>query len=72
MVEYGAELFAWLEDGGLFYVCGDATWMAKDVVRDLHEVIATHGTLSTEQAADYALEYILLGASQRVELASKR
>ncbi|MEN0140617.1 MAG: sulfite reductase subunit alpha [Rhodococcus sp. (in: high G+C Gram-positive bacteria)] len=53
MIENGAELFAWLEDGGHFYVCGDATRMAKDVDRALHEVIATHGTLSTEQAAEY-------------------
>lgn len=53
MLENGAELFAWLEDGGHFYVCGDATRMAKDVDRALHDVIATHGTLSTEQAAEY-------------------
>ncbi|MDV7086375.1 sulfite reductase subunit alpha [Rhodococcus opacus] len=53
MLENGAELFAWLEDGGRFYVCGDATRMAKDVDRALHDVIATHGTLSTEQAAEY-------------------
>ena len=53
MLENGAELFAWLEEGGHFYVCGDATRMAKDVDQALHEVVATHGGLSTEQAADY-------------------
>ncbi|NLE80737.1 MAG: sulfite reductase subunit alpha [Rhodococcus sp.] len=53
MLENGKELFAWLEDGGHFYVCGDATRMAKDVDRALHQVIETHGTMSAEDAAEY-------------------
>jgi sulfite reductase (NADPH) flavoprotein alpha-component len=53
MLENGKELFAWLEDGGHFYVCGDATRMAKDVDRALHQVIATHGGLSAEDASEY-------------------
>jgi sulfite reductase (NADPH) flavoprotein alpha-component len=53
MVENGAELFAWLEQGGYFFVCGDAYRMAKDVDKALHDVIATHGKLSEQQAIDY-------------------
>ncbi|MDO9164271.1 MAG: sulfite reductase subunit alpha [Methylococcaceae bacterium] len=53
MLENGAELFAWLEQGGYFFVCGDAYRMAKDVDKALHEVIATHGKLSEQQAIDY-------------------
>ncbi|MFD4367745.1 sulfite reductase subunit alpha [Rhodococcus sp. NPDC058521] len=53
MLENGKELFSWLEDGGHFYVCGDATRMAKDVDRALHEVIETHGGMSVEDAAEY-------------------
>ncbi len=53
MIENGAELFAWLEQGGYFFVCGDAYRMAKDVDKALHEVIATHGKLSEQQAIDY-------------------
>lgn len=53
MREHGAELYAWLQDGGHFYVCGDATRMAKDVDDALHQVIATHGGLSAEKTADY-------------------
>lgn len=53
MLENGAELFAWLEQGGYFFVCGDAYRMAKDVDKALHEVIAAHGKLTPEQAVDY-------------------
>jgi len=53
MREQGAELFAQLEQGGYFFVCGDAYRMAKDVDKALHDVIATHGNLSADQAADY-------------------
>ncbi|MDV2476132.1 sulfite reductase subunit alpha [Rhodococcus zopfii] len=53
MKEHGAELFAWLEDGGHFYICGDASRMAKDVDRALHEIIAEHGGLSEDAAAAY-------------------
>jgi sulfite reductase (NADPH) flavoprotein alpha-component len=53
MIENGAELFTWLEQGGYFFVCGDAYRMAKDVDKALHEVISTHGRLSEQQAIDY-------------------
>ncbi|MGJ0429393.1 sulfite reductase subunit alpha [Methylobacter sp.] len=53
MRENGAELFAWLEQGGYFFVCGDAYHMAKDVDKALHDVIAEHGKMSEQQAIDY-------------------
>jgi sulfite reductase (NADPH) flavoprotein alpha-component len=53
MLENAAELFAWLEAGAHFYVCGDATRMAKDVDAALHQVIVTAGGKSAEQAAEY-------------------
>ena len=53
MREYGKELFEWLEQGGYFFVCGDAYRMAKDVDKALLEVIAEHGKLSEQQAIDY-------------------
>jgi len=53
MREQGAELFTQLEQGAYFFVCGDAYRMAKDVDKALHELIATHGQLSEEQAAEY-------------------
>lgn len=49
----GAELFAWLARGGYFFVCGDALRMAKDVDQALHDIIAEHGKMSADDAADY-------------------
>jgi sulfite reductase (NADPH) flavoprotein alpha-component len=53
MRENGRDLFAWLEEGACFYVCGDASRMAKDVEDALRDIIATHGGLSAEAANDY-------------------
>jgi sulfite reductase (NADPH) flavoprotein alpha-component len=53
MLEHGAELFAWLEQGGYFFVCGDAQRMAKDVDQALHDVIAKFGSKTAEQAVEY-------------------
>ncbi len=53
MHEHGSDLFAWLERGGYFYICGDATRMAKDVDEALREIIAEHGQLSDDAASDY-------------------
>ncbi|WP_346269680.1 bifunctional nitrate reductase/sulfite reductase flavoprotein subunit alpha [Pseudonocardia sp.] len=53
MREHGAQLWAWLEDGAHFYVCGDATRMAKDVDRALRDIVATHGGMDEERAAAY-------------------
>ena len=51
MLERSAELHAWLEKGAHFYVCGDASRMAKDVDRALHQIYETVGHLSPEAAA---------------------
>jgi len=48
-----AELWAWLQGGASFYVCGDAKRMAKDVDVALHEIVAQQGGMSPEQAVEY-------------------
>jgi len=53
MLENGSEMFAWLEQGGSFFVCGDANYMAKDVDKALHSLVAEHGNKTAEQAVDY-------------------
>ncbi len=56
MKENGAELFRWLDQGGYFFVCGDASRMAVDVDRALSEIIAQHGKRTPEQAKQYLAE----------------
>jgi sulfite reductase (NADPH) flavoprotein alpha-component len=51
--ENAGELFAWLEAGAHFYVCGDASRMAKDVDSALHEILQTAGRLSPDHASEY-------------------
>jgi sulfite reductase (NADPH) flavoprotein alpha-component len=53
MRENAAELWAWLESGAHFYVCGDASRMAKDVDAALHQIAETAGGMNPEGAADY-------------------
>ena len=55
MLEAATELYAWLEQGAHFYVCGDASRMAKDVDVALHQVIEQAGGKSPEAAATYVL-----------------
>ncbi|WP_442112843.1 molybdopterin-dependent oxidoreductase [Pseudomonas sp. NUPR-001] len=56
MLEHGAELWRWLQEGGHFYVCGDAERMARDVDAALKQVVAAYGDLSAEQADAYVTE----------------
>lgn len=53
MRQNSAELYAWLERGAYFYVCGDATRMAKDVEQALLDTIALGSNGTLEQANEY-------------------
>ncbi|MEM9247839.1 MAG: sulfite reductase flavoprotein subunit alpha [Pseudomonadota bacterium] len=53
MLENAKALYGLLQDGGHFYVCGDATRMAKDVDEALHDIIKTQGGMTPEAATDY-------------------
>ncbi len=53
MLEHAAELWSWLEQGAHFYVCGDASRMAKDVDAALHQIVQGAGGKSAEAAAAY-------------------
>jgi len=56
MAERAEELYAWLEEGAFFYVCGDATRMAKDVELALLDAIAKGSNGTLDHAAEYLAE----------------
>lgn len=53
MLEQGAQLWAWLQEGAHFCVCGDAGRMARDVDAALRQLVQEHGGLSPDAARDY-------------------
>jgi sulfite reductase (NADPH) flavoprotein alpha-component len=53
MLEKGAELWNWLDNGALFYVCGDASRMAKDVDHALRIIAQEQGSMSDEDSATW-------------------
>ncbi|MEV0182351.1 bifunctional nitrate reductase/sulfite reductase flavoprotein subunit alpha [Streptomyces sp. NPDC050625] len=62
MREHGPLLWSWLRDGAHFYVCGDASRMAKDVERALRDIAVVHGGLTEEDATAYVKQ---LGTDRR-------
>ncbi len=53
MIQNAQEIWNWFEEGASFYVCGDASRMAKDVDAALHKIAKTEGRMSDEGAAAY-------------------
>ncbi len=53
MREQSRNLFAWLEEGAHFYVCGDEKAMARDVHEALIGIVEHEGGRSREAAEDY-------------------
>lgn len=56
MLEHAEEMWRWIEEGAHFYVCGDASRMAKDVDAALHQIIREIGGRSADDAAAYVAE----------------
>jgi sulfite reductase (NADPH) flavoprotein alpha-component len=52
----GAELWAWLQRGAHFYVCGDAKRMAADVEKALTDIAVTHGGHDERSAKAFVAE----------------
>jgi len=53
MREQGAQIWQWLEEGANFYVCGDASRMAKDVDQSLRDIIQTYGKFDEPETVNY-------------------
>lgn len=58
MIDNGAQLWAWLQDGACIYVCGDAAGMAAGVDSALSTIIRTHGRLGAAAAHDYKRDLV--------------
>ena len=65
MGERARDIYAWLQEGGHFYVCGDEKNMARDVQDALIGIVASEGGLSREAAEDYVRQLIAEHRYQR-------
>ena len=65
MLEASAALWRWLQQGAHFYVCGDATRMARDVDAALRRIARSEGGLSEAQATDWVVALARQGRYQR-------
>ncbi len=53
IIEFADEFYAWLEEGGSIYICGDASRMAKDVDAAIHKAVEIAGKKSADEAKAY-------------------
>lgn len=53
MLERSRELYEWIQEGAVLYVCGDEKHMANDVHLTLEQILIQEGKLSQEAAAEY-------------------
>ncbi len=53
MEEKGKDLYAWLENGAILYVCGAKEPMSVDVETSLKKIIQLHGNKTEEEAQVY-------------------
>ena len=65
MLEQASDVWDWLQGGGHFYVCGDASRMAKDVDTALREIARKQGGLDEAQARDWIVALARQGRYQR-------
>ena len=56
MLEQSKELYNWLKDGAVVYICGDEKHMAHDVHQTLINIIETEGGMSKADAEAYLAE----------------
>lgn len=50
LIENASEIWKWIQDNAVIYVCGDATHMAKDVDETLHNIVQEEGHMSSDES----------------------
>jgi sulfite reductase (NADPH) flavoprotein alpha-component len=65
LLEQGAQLYDWINDGAHVYVCGDAEQMAQDVHHALQAVVAQHRGRGNEDAQEFLREMQAAGRYQK-------
>jgi sulfite reductase (NADPH) flavoprotein alpha-component len=65
MRESAAELWRWFQDGAHFFVCGDATRMARDVDATLRQMAVTQGGLTETEAKEWIVALARQGRYKR-------
>jgi sulfite reductase (NADPH) flavoprotein alpha-component len=63
--EHAKDVYAWLQQGAHFYVCGDASHMAKEVHDSLVAIVQGEGGMSTGEAEEYVEQLKKSGRYQR-------
>lgn len=53
MLEHSKELYEWLENGAVVYICGDEKNMAHDVQQTIIEIIKNEGNVTRQEAEAY-------------------
>ncbi len=56
MREHSQELYSWIQEGAVIYICGDEKHMAHDVHETLINIIEQEGKMNREQAEQYLSE----------------
>ena len=65
MLDAAPDLWRWLQDGAHFYVCGDASRMAKDVDAALRQVAMQEGAMDADAARNWIVSLAKQGRYQR-------
>ena len=53
LLEYAADVWAWIEQGAHIYVCGDAKRMARDVDQALQQIIVEQGRMKPADGKNF-------------------
>ena len=65
MLQQSRDIYAWLQEGACFFVCGDEKRLAPDVHATLATIVRREGQMSEDQAQAYLAELAQQNRYQR-------